>query len=80
VPLIRLSVDFEFASQTWWEAGGRDLWDGIAEGFDGSSVVVDEGLAASWLDQARRIPGWNEGPDYAPHPVRSGPVEDDEDV
>jgi hypothetical protein len=80
VPLIRLSVDFEFASRTWWESGGRDLWEGIAEGFDGSSVVLDEGLARSWLEQAQRIPGWSEGPDYAPHPVAAVAVEEDEDV
>ena len=29
--LVRLAVDFEFASRTWWEAGGDDLWQGIAE-------------------------------------------------
>ena len=78
--LARLAVDFEFASRTWWDEGGDDLWQGIAEGFDGSSVVIDEALADSWLEQARRIPGWEDGPDYAPHPVRASPVDDDEDV
>lgn len=78
--LVRLAVDFEFASRTWWDEGGDDLWQGIAEGFDGSSVVVDEALASSWLEQARQIPGWEDGPEYAPHPVRAAPIEDDEDV
>ncbi len=77
--MIRLSVDFEFPSRTWWEKGGRELWEGISEGFDGSSVVVDEALAASWLEQARGLPGWDEGPEYAPHPVNAGPVDEDED-
>jgi len=78
--LVRLAVDFEFASRTWWEAGGDQLWEGIAEGFDGSSIVLDEGLATSWLEQARQISGWDEGPEYAPHPVRVSPVDEDEDV
>jgi hypothetical protein len=76
--MLRLSVDFEFASRTWWEKGGRDLWEGIAEGFDGSSVILDDDLVESWLAQARQIPGWNDGPDYAPHPIAVSPVEEDE--
>ena len=77
--MVRLSIDFEFPSQTWWERGGRELWEGIAEGFDGSSLVLDEALAESWLSQARVIPGWDEGPDYAPHPIAVSPVDEDEE-
>jgi hypothetical protein len=77
--MLRLSIDFEFSSQTWWEQGGRGLWEGIAEGFDGSSLVLDEALAESWLSQARAIPGWDEGPDYAPHPIAVSPVDEDEE-
>lgn len=76
--MLRLSVDFEFPSRTWWEKGGRELWEGIAEGFDGSSVVLDDHLAESWLSQARRIPGWSDGPEYAPHPIAVVPVAEDE--
>jgi hypothetical protein len=76
--MVRLSIDFEFSSQTWWEQGGRELWEGIAEGFDGSSLVLDEALAESWLRQARAIPGWDDGPDYAPHPIAVSPVDEDE--
>ena len=46
---------------------------------DGHSVVVDESLAESWLAEARKLPGWEGGPEYAPHPVRVLPVEDDDD-
>ncbi len=77
--MVRLSIDFEFASQTWWERGGRELWEGIAEGFDGSSLVLDEALAESWLSQARAISGWDDGPDYAPHPIAVSPVDEDEE-
>ena len=76
--MVRLSIDFEFTSRTWWENGGQELWDGIAEGFDGSHVVLDPSLAESWLAQARDIPGWDAGSEYAPHPVTAAPVDPDE--
>ena len=75
----RLAIDFEFSSRTWWENGGQELWDAVTEGFDGSGVLVDDDLAASWLAQAASIPGWDEGTEYAPHPVRAGDVEEDEE-
>jgi hypothetical protein len=75
----RLAIDFEFSSRTWWECGGQELWDAVTEGFDGSGVVVDDDLAQSWLDQARNVPGWDEGPEYAPHPVRIGDVDEDDE-
>ena len=77
--MLRLSVDFECPAREWWEQGGQELWDGIAEGFDGSSVALDESLAESWLAEARKLPGWDNGPDYAPHPVAVSPIGDDED-
>lgn len=77
--MVRLAVDFEFGSRIWWENGGQDLWDGITEGFDGSSVVLDESIADSWLAGASRIRGWDEGTDYAPHPIAKSPVDADEE-
>ena len=76
--LVRLSVDFEHTDRTWWESGGQELWDGITEGFDGSSVVLDDDLAASWLQEAQRLPGWGGGPEYAPHPIAVSAVQEDE--
>lgn len=79
MPLVRLSVDYEFSSRTWWDEGGQELWDAIAQGFDGGVVVLEEDLARSWLEQARALPGWDEGHEYAPHPVSLGELgEDDE--
>ncbi len=78
--MVRLTVDFENPSREWWESGGQELWDGIAEGFDGPAVLVDEDLAESWLEEARKLPGWNDGPEYAPHPVRVTPVDEDEEL
>ena len=77
--MVRLAIDFEFPSRTWWERGGQELWDGVTEAFDGSGVVVDEHLASSWLTQAEQIEGWNDGADYAPHPVRQLPVDEEEE-
>jgi hypothetical protein len=76
--MVKLSIDFEFPSRAWWENGGQDLWDALAEGFDGSGVVVDEDLANSWLSQAAAIEGWDDGHEYAPHPVRLAPLDEDE--
>lgn len=74
----KLAIDFEFASRTWWNGGGQALWDALTEAFDGSAVIVDDDLAASWLEQARQLEGWDDGPDYAPHPIRVGDVEEED--
>ena len=76
--MVRLAVDFEHTSRTWWESGGDELWEGITEGFDGSAVVVDEDLAESWLNAARTIEGWDDGPEYAPHPISMSTLAEDE--
>ncbi len=78
--LVRLAIDFESPAPSWWDNGGRDLWDSIAEGFDNNDVVLEGSLADSWLEKAKRIPGWDEGPEYAPHPIVLKPVDEDEDV
>ena len=74
----KLAIDFEFASRAWWENGGQELWDAVTEGFDGSKVIVDDDLAHSWLERARAIPGWDDGAEYAPHPVRASALEEDD--
>jgi len=76
--LIRLAIDFENDSRLWWESGGQDLWDAIREGFDGGSVVLEASLAESWLAEAARLPGWSDGPEHAPHPIRAARLAEDE--
>jgi hypothetical protein len=76
--LVRLSVDYEFSSRNWWEEGGQELWDAITQGFDGGVVLLEGDLARSWLEQARAVPGWNDGPEYAPHPIAEAPVDDED--
>jgi len=77
--LVRLAIDFENTTKSWWDDGGRELWEGLAEAPDASQVVVDAELARSWLEQARAIPGWDDGPEFAPNPVCLREVADDED-
>jgi len=76
--MIKLSLDFEHASRQWWESGGQELWDGIIEETGASSVVLDDDLAQSWLAQARALPGWDAGPEFAPHPIQSRSLADDD--
>jgi len=78
--MMRLAVDFENPGTTWWESGGRDLWESVAEGFDTHAVLLEESVARSWLEQAARLPGWDDGPDYAPHPVRLREPDPDEEL
>lgn len=78
--LVRLAIDFENPATTWWESGGRDLWESICESFDTSAIVLEDSLARSWLEQASLLPGWNDGPEYAPFPVALRDVDPDEDV
>ncbi len=78
--MVRLAIDFENPATEWWESGGRDLWEGIAEGFDTSAVLVERSLAESWLAQASQLPGWDAGPPHSPHPVRVVEVDEDESL
>ena len=74
--VVKLAIDYEFASRTWWENGGQALWDAIAEG--GGSVVLDAAVAESWLAEARQIPGWDDGHEYAPHPIAASEPEEED--
>ena len=78
--LVRVAIDFENPAKLWWESGGRALWESIIEGFDNNDVVLDESLARSWLAEAERLPGWGDGPEYAPHPIIIKEINEDEDV
>jgi hypothetical protein len=77
--MVKLAIDYEHPSRLWWESGGQSLWDDILDGFGGNSVVLDDHVAESWLAEARRIPGWDDGPEYAPHPIQAAPA-DEEDM
>ena len=78
--MVRLAVDFENTNKEWWEAGGRDLWEGMLEGFDNHSVLLERSIAESWLAQAAMLTGWSGGPDHSPHPIRMVDIDDDEEL
>ena len=78
--LLRLAIDYEHPGRRWWESGGQELWDAILESPGATDVVLDRGLAESWVEQASGIDGWSDGPEYAPHPVTVTPVDADEDL
>ena len=77
--MVKLGIDFENPAREWWDSGGRTLWESIAESPDAPSVIVDESIAKSWLAQAAELPGWDGGPEYAPHPIHQGEVDPDEE-
>ena len=76
--MMKLSLDFEHPSRQWWESGGQDLWDGIIEESGASSVVLDDDIAQSSLAQARPLPGWDARPEFAPNPIQSRTLADDD--
>jgi hypothetical protein len=76
--MIKLQIDLENTSRTWWDAGGQDLWDAIVEEAGASSVVLDPDLAQSWLAQAKTIEGWDGGPEFAPHPIAATSLAEDD--
>jgi hypothetical protein len=78
--MIQLAIDYEHSDRTWWDAGGRDLWEMLLDEPDAGNVVLDDGVAESWLVQAAALPGWHDtGHEYAPHPIRASPA-DPEDM
>ena len=42
-------------------------------------MLLDDSLAESWLQEARKLPGWEGGPEYAPHPVRMETVDPEDE-
>ena len=74
--MLKLSIDHEFVSRTWWESGGEGLWDAVSDG--AGSVVLEDDIARSWLEQASRLPGWSDGHEYAPHPIAASSLSDDD--
>ena len=80
--MMRLAIDYEHSDRTWWDAGGRELWESLLDEPDAGGVVVDDSIARSWLAEAARIEGWDgTGHEHAPHPIRCHEVdEDDPDI
>ena len=43
-------------------------------------VVVEESVAESWIAAAENIPGWDDGHEYAPHPVHVAALEEEDEL
>ncbi len=78
--MVRLAIDFENPSPEWWESGGRDLWGALLEGFDNNDALVDRSIADSWLAEAAKLPGWQAGPEFTPHPISDKEIDEDEEL
>ncbi|HET9554325.1 MAG TPA: hypothetical protein VFP50_15290 [Anaeromyxobacteraceae bacterium] len=62
---IGVQVDEEYAAEEWWDA--------LRECPDGARIeaAIDAGsVTPAQLDVLRSLPGWSDGPVYAPHPLR----------
>lgn len=64
---ITLSVDYENDGETWWESGGAEHWFSLANGDE--EINVPAAVAAAWLLEAAKLPGWADGPAYARNPI-----------
>ncbi len=76
---VKLGIDYENPARIWWDSGGRELWESIAEAEDAPHVIVEDSIGESWLAEAARLPGWHDGPEHAPHPVARSEVDPDEE-
>lgn len=78
-----IEVDYEHNAEAWWEAA-RELAAAkpasvfarlLRELESNDAVKCDDGEARAFEDAASRLPEWNTGPKYAPHPVILTPPE-----
>jgi hypothetical protein len=76
--LVRIMVDPEYGPESWWDAAraeanaGRLPTPRLAPLLDvGGPDEIDvlPAMAATIRHWASRLPGWNDGPEYARHPL-----------
>lgn len=66
----RIAVDFENNAEEWWDAA-REALDTPASinvllQTNETEVTVSDDEALDVIAWAEQLPGWNDGPDYAP--------------
>lgn len=70
--IIRVMIDYLNQAETWWEKGGRKLWDKYSYAKDKYNYLnLDETAAREFYHAAEKIPGW-ENPDqhaFARYPL-----------
>lgn len=66
----RIAVDFENNAEAWWDAATTS--DNAPEAFapmladNADEIIVSDEDAITILTWAEQLPGWNDGPEYAP--------------
>lgn len=70
---VTIMVDQENGAEEWWDAArdASECPDGLVDLIDGTDTEVtlsgeDAAVALAWC---QALPGWNDGPDHAPHPL-----------
>lgn len=66
---IKVTIDPENNAEIWWNNGGHELW----AKFFGDPMGVNEGVLSAqmyhdFFKRAQQIPGFINGPEYAPTP------------
>lgn len=70
--MIRVMIDYENNAETWWDNGGRELWDRWEYKKDKYNYLnLTEEEAKSFFKTASSIEGWDdpEAPAYARFPL-----------
>lgn len=79
--ISRISVDWENNAELWWDAA-RDAPDApaainkLSERYD-HDVYVPRSEVDAILAWGAKLPGWGDGPAYAPHPIIARDIEGD---
>lgn len=69
----RIAVDFENSAEAWWDAArsadGRPAAMNVLLYTNETDVTVSDDAALDLIAWAESLPGWNDGPEHAPHPL-----------
>jgi len=81
---VTISVDFENNAEEWWAAAqtATNVPSAIAPLLFQTrtdSVRLDSHNAARALEWCESLPGWDNGPTHAPHPLCWCPTDEDEE-
>ena len=72
-----VTVDEENNAEIWWDAAEADKTTPASfarlQGSQ-SMIVLSKSDAVEFVVWAMSLPGWNDGPSYAPHPLTIQPV------
>ena len=64
----KILIDWENNAEPFWEALAKDE-NAPAEFKGDESFIVSDARAAEILAYCEKLPGWDDGPSYARHPI-----------